>query len=172
MVLFEPKCTTHYYEPSELHQKAAGVTGLEITEHPNGGIRFFIRIGDGSHTACHTACGNSISDAKKGMWNRLQQILPKEAREDVCVRNAFESKEEETDKLSAGTIVQESEKRQELEQKLKEMTDRKEHHKKRKHLYRKHAEELRNQNEELLNNRLFDTDDEDDEAPKKPKPST
>ena len=167
MVLFEPKCTTHYYEPSELHKKA-GVTGLEITKHKNGVIRFFIWIGDGSRTACHTACGNSVADAKKGMWNRLQQILPEEAREDTCV--------EETDEHSAGTIVQESEKRQELEQKLKEMTERKEHHKKRKHLYRKQAEELRNENQELLNYRLFGTDDEDDEdvppIAKKPKPCT
>jgi hypothetical protein len=124
------------------------------------------------------------------MWNRLQQILPDEAREDVCVGNALESKEEETDELSAGTIVQERENRQKAEHELDKMTERKEHHKKRKRLYRAEAEEsakkinelrkenqeLRKKNAELLNNRLFGTDDEDEEdvppIAKKPKPST
>lgn len=190
MDLFKPKYTTHNYEPPELHKNAANVTGLEITTHKNGIIRYFIWIGDGSHTGCHTGNGNSVSDAKKKLWKRLQEILPKEARKDTCVDNAFDSKEEETDEHSAGTIVQERENRQKVEHELDKMTERKEHHKKRKRLYRAEAEEsakkikklrkenqeLRKKNAELLNNRLFGTDDEDDEdvppIAKKPTPST
>ena len=173
-------CTIHRFEPW------AHVKGLNITEwHSNGVTKFKIETSHGSHFGG----GNSVADAKKGMWNRLQQILPKEVREDLCVRNAFESKEEETDEHSAGTIVQERENRQKVEHELDKMTERKEHHKKRKRLYRAEAEEsakkikeLRKENQELrkknaeLLNRLFGTDDEDNEdvppIAKAPKPST
>lgn len=166
-----PICTIHRFEP---WAHVAHVKELNITEwHFNGVIKFKIETSHGSHLGG----GNSVADAKKGMLNRLQQIL---ARKDTCVDNAFDSKEEETDEHSAGTIVQERENRQKVEHELDKMTERKEHHKKRKRLYRAEAEEsakkikkLRKENQELrkknaellnelLNNRLFGTDDEDE----------
>lgn len=163
-----PICTIHRFEPW------AHVKELNITEwHSNDVTKFKIETSHGSHFGG----GNSVADAKKKLWTRLQQILPEEAR---CVGNAFESKEEETDEHSAGTIVQERENGQKVEHELDKMTERKEHHKKRKRLYRAEAEEsakkikkLRKENQELrkknaellnelLNNRLFGTDDEDE----------
>lgn len=185
MASFDLKCTTYYYKPSE-RQQQAGVQVLEVTQHPNGIIRFRIETRD----SCHSACGNSVSDAKKGMWKRLQQILPQEARADGKAGNAFERKEGETEDHSAGILVEEREKKQKVEHELDKMTERKEHHKKLKRLYRAEAEkstkeikelrkenqELRKKNAELLTYRLFGTDDEDEEdvppIAKKPKSST
>ena len=166
-----PIFTIHRFEPW------AHVKELNITKcHSNGVIKFKIET---SHSS-HLGGGNSVADAKKKLWKRLQEILPKEARKDTCVDNAFDSKEEETDEHSAGTIVQERENRQKVEHELDKMTERKEHHTKRKRLYRAEAEEsakkikkLRKENQELrkknaellnelLNNRLFGTDDEDE----------
>jgi hypothetical protein len=81
------KCTIHRFEPSAHHQRH-GVKGLAVIQwHSNGVTKYEL---DTSH-GCHLGGGNSVADAKEKLWKRLQQILPKEAREDKNVVNAFDN---------------------------------------------------------------------------------
>ena len=81
-------CTIHRFEPSAHYQRHAGVKGLAVTQwHSNGVTKFEIETSHG----CHLGSGNSVADATEKLWKRLQQILPKEARQDKNVVNAFDN---------------------------------------------------------------------------------
>ena len=80
------RTTIHRYEPST-RQQQAGVKELSVTQwHTTGVTKFEIR----THRGRHLGSGNSVADATEKLWKRLQQILPKEAREDKNVVNAFD----------------------------------------------------------------------------------